>query len=186
MYLGEGQADQTSKYLGLRIIRSLGKLPSSMEKISLYGVWDVWSLYLGGAVLNLSTLANLPFWGGHSQMDFHHRKRDAYTKELFHWQMHHFFDNWAIVAWIERNWCFVLNAAGSRLDAIFLTALHEREHSVDLSQLSFKFALLIGAVLLVMIFYFFLRALFLGKCPRCGHRRYMGAKFCINCGHQYE
>jgi hypothetical protein len=32
---GEGQADQASKYLGLRIMRSLGELTSSMGKISI-------------------------------------------------------------------------------------------------------------------------------------------------------
>jgi hypothetical protein len=37
MDLGEEQADQISKYLGLRIIKSLRELSSSMEEISLYG-----------------------------------------------------------------------------------------------------------------------------------------------------
>jgi hypothetical protein len=36
MDLGEGLAHQASKYLGARTIRSLGELPSSMGKISLY------------------------------------------------------------------------------------------------------------------------------------------------------
>ncbi len=69
------------------------------------------------------------------------------------------------------------------IDAIFLTTLHEREHTVDFG---FKFALVIGAVLLIIIFYLFLRAIFLGKCPHCGHTRNLGANYCINCGHRYE
>jgi len=52
--------------------------------------------------------------------------------------------------------------------------------------LGYKFALVLGAVLLVIIFYLFLRVFFLGKCSHCGHTRNLGAKFCINCGHRYE
>ena len=41
---------------------------------------------------------------------------------------------------------------------------------VDLSQLSFKFGLVLGAVFLVIIFYWVLQTIFLGKCTRCGRR----------------
>ena len=57
---------------------------------------------------------------------------------------------------------------------------------VDVTQLAFKFAWVLGAVFIVMIFFWFLRIIFLGKCTRCGQTKSLGGKFCINCGARYE
>ena len=57
---------------------------------------------------------------------------------------------------------------------------------VDVTQLAFKFAWVLGAVFIVMIFFWFLRIIFLGKCTRCGQTKSLSGKFCINCGARYE
>ena len=57
---------------------------------------------------------------------------------------------------------------------------------VDFTQMGFKFALVLAVVFLVMIFYLFLRSIFLGKCSRCGQTRSLGGKFCIKCGTRYD
>ncbi|CAB1077403.1 hypothetical protein D1AOALGA4SA_5192 [Olavius algarvensis Delta 1 endosymbiont] len=56
----------------------------------------------------------------------------------------------------------------------------------DGSYFGFKLAWVLGVVFIIMIFYFFMRHFFLGKCDRCGRIRSPGAKFCSNCGTQYE
>ena len=55
----------------------------------------------------------------------------------------------------------------------------------DVTQLAFKFAWVLGAVFLIMIFYWLLRIILLGKCTRCGQTKSLGGKFCIKCGTQY-
>jgi|GEM_PF-2498386 hypothetical protein len=57
---------------------------------------------------------------------------------------------------------------------------------VDVTRLGFKFAWVLGAVFFVMIFYWLLRIILLGKCTRCGQTKSLGGKFCIKCGTQYE
>jgi len=56
----------------------------------------------------------------------------------------------------------------------------------DVTDFGFKIAWVLGVVFFVMILYFFLRNFFLGKCARCGRVRSPDAKFCSNCGTQYE
>jgi hypothetical protein len=57
---------------------------------------------------------------------------------------------------------------------------------VDVTQLGYKFALVLAIVFLIIIIYLFLRTIFLGKCTRCGQTRSLGGKFCTKCGTRYD
>jgi hypothetical protein len=75
--LGEGQADQTSKYLGLRIFRSLGELSLSIRKFGFLVLKRLRSI-LKKCRPKSFFAGLLALLGGYPQTSSHHEKRDAY------------------------------------------------------------------------------------------------------------